>query len=108
MTGMIGDPSFKAAERALLTIDQVEANVAGIREQLAKFLDFGSVTAQARLLNNAEWLMKLGAIEFMRDVGKHFTVNAMMAKESVKRRIESEEGITYTEFSYALLQRSEE
>ena len=103
-TGLIGDPSFKAAERALLTIDQVDANVAGIREQLARFLDFGSGAAQARLLNNADWLMKLGAIEFMRDVGKHFTVNAMMAKESVKRRLEGTEGISYTEFSYPLLQ----
>ena len=103
-TGLIGDPSFKAAERALLTIEQVEANVAGLREQLARFLDFGSGPARARLLNNAEWLMTLGAIEFMRDVGKHFTVNAMMAKESVKRRVEGAEGISYTEFSYPLLQ----
>ena len=103
-TGLIGDPSFKAAERALLTLDQVEANVAGIREQLARFLDFESGATQARLVNNAEWLMKLGAIEFMRDVGKHFTVNAMMAKESVKRRVEGVEGISYTEFSYPLLQ----
>jgi len=103
-TGLIGDPSFKAAERALLTIDQVEANVAAIRQQLARFLEFESTTAVARLVNNAEWLMKLGAIEFMRDVGKHFTVNAMMAKESVKRRVEGSEGISYTEFSYPLLQ----
>ncbi len=103
-TGLIGDPSFKAAERALLTLDQVEANVAGIREQLARFLDFERGATQARLVNNAEWLMKLGAIEFMRDVGKHFTVNAMMAKESVKRRVEGVEGISYTEFSYPLLQ----
>jgi tyrosyl-tRNA synthetase len=63
-TGLIGDPSFKAAERALLTLDQVEANVAGIREQLARFRDFESGATQARLVNNAEWLMKLGAIEF--------------------------------------------
>src|SRR5688572_30578284 len=103
-TGLIGDPSFKAAERALLTIDQVEANVAGIREQVARFLDFERDTAQARLVNNAEWLMNLGAVEFMRDVGKHFTVNAMLAKESVKRRVEGAEGISYTEFSYPLLQ----
>ena len=103
-TGLIGDPSFKAAERTLLTIEQVEANVAGIRKQLARFLDFESSTARARLVNNAEWLIKLGAIEFMRDVGKHFTVNAMMAKESVKRRVEGAEGISYTEFSYPLLQ----
>jgi len=103
-TGLIGDPSFKTAERALLTVEQVEANVEGIRRQLARFLDFESATAPARLLNNAEWLTKLGAIEFMRDVGKHFTVNAMVARESVKRRMESDEGISYTEFSYPLLQ----
>jgi tyrosyl-tRNA synthetase len=103
-TGLIGDPSFKATERALLTVEQVEAHVAGIRGQLARFLDFDSSAAPARLLNNAEWLTALGAIEFMRDVGKHFSVNAMMAKESVKRRIEGDEGISYTEFSYPLLQ----
>jgi tyrosyl-tRNA synthetase len=99
-TGLIGDPSFKAAERALLTAEQVEANIAGIRSQFSRFIDFETTTAAARLLNNAEWLADLGAIEFMRDVGKHFTVNAMMAKESVKRRLE----ISYTEFSYQLLQ----
>ena len=103
-TGLIGDPSFKATERALLTIEQVEANVERIRGQLARFLDFERAEAPARLVNNAEWLAKLGAIEFMRDVGKHFSVNAMMAKESVKRRVDSEEGISYTEFSYPLLQ----
>jgi tyrosyl-tRNA synthetase len=103
-TGLIGDPSFKATERALLTIEQVEANVDGIRPQLARFLDFESAGAPARLVNNAEWLVRLGAIEFMRDVGKHFSVNAMMAKEAVKRRVEGDEGISYTEFSYPLLQ----
>ncbi len=103
-TGLIGDPSGKTAERQLLTTEQVEANVEGIRRQLARFLDFESAIMPARLNNNAEWLTKLGAVEFMRDVGKHFSVNAMLAKESVKRRIESEEGISYTEFSYALLQ----
>ena len=103
-TGLIGDPSGKALERQLLTVEQVEANVEGIRRQLARFLDFDSTTAPARLLNNAEWLTTLSAISFMRDVGKHFSVNAMLAKESVKRRIESDEGISYTEFSYALLQ----
>jgi tyrosyl-tRNA synthetase len=103
-TGLIGDPSGKTAERQLLTLEHVEKNVEGIRAQLARFLDFESTTAPARLVNNAEWLTKLGAIEFMRDVGKHFTVNAMLAKESVKRRIESDEGLTYTEFSYSLLQ----
>jgi tyrosyl-tRNA synthetase len=103
-TGMIGDPSGKTVERQLLSAEQVEANVEGIRSQLTRFLDFQSSNTPARVVNNAEWLTRLGAIEFMRDVGKHFTVNAMLAKESVKRRIESEEGITYTEFSYSLLQ----
>src|SRR5512138_143579 len=103
-TGMIGDPSGKATERTLLTVEQVEANVAGIRSQLARFLDFEDTSTPARLVNNAEWLTKLTAIEFMRDVGKYFTVNYMLAKESVKRRSESDEGISYTEFSYLLLQ----
>ena len=103
-TGMIGDPSGKATERALLNVEQVEKNVEGIRGQLARFLNFDDTTTPARLVNNAEWLTKLSAIEFMRDVGKYFTVNYMLAKESVKRRSESDEGISYTEFSYLLLQ----
>jgi tyrosyl-tRNA synthetase len=103
-TGLIGDPSGKNAERQLLTVEQVHSNVDGIRAQLARFLDFDTTTAPARLVNNAEWLTKLSAVAFMRDVGKHFTVNAMLAKESVRRRIESEDGISYTEFSYSLLQ----
>ena len=103
-TGLIGDPSGKSAERQLMTVEQVETNLAGIRGQLERFLDFESKVAPARLVNNADWLTKLSAVDFMRDVGKHFTVNAMLAKESVKRRIESEDGITYTEFSYSLLQ----
>jgi tyrosyl-tRNA synthetase len=103
-TGLIGDPSGKTVERQLLTVEQVEANVEGIRGQFERFLDFESTVAPARLVNNAEWLTKLGAVEFMRDVGKYFSVNAMLAKDSVKRRIEGEEGITYTEFSYSLLQ----
>ena len=103
-TGLIGDPSGKTAERMLLTVDRVEENVRAIRAQLARFLDFEGGAHPARLVDNGDWLRTLGAIEFMRDVGKHFTVNAMLAKESVKRRIESEDGITYTEFSYSLLQ----
>ena len=103
-TGLIGDPSGKSTERQLLTPERVEENVEGIRKQVARFLDFDSSKNPARLVNNGDWLTKLGAIEFMRDVGKHFTVNAMLAKESVKRRIESEDGISYTEFSYSLLQ----
>ena len=103
-TGLIGDPSGKASERALLTREQVQANVAGIRTQLERFLDFDSKTNPAQLVDNAEWLTTLGAIDFMRDVGKHFTVNAMLAKDSVRKRIDSEEGISFTEFSYSLLQ----
>jgi tyrosyl-tRNA synthetase len=103
-TGLIGDPSGKTVERQLLTPAKVDENVAGIRRQLARFLDFDAAGNPARLINNAEWLTKLGAIEFMRDVGKHFTVNAMLAKDSVKRRLDGTEGISYTEFSYSLLQ----
>jgi len=103
-TGLIGDPSGKTAERQLLTWERVEENAKGIRAQLERFLDFEHPTNPARLVNNADWLTNLSAIEFMRDVGKHFSVNAMLARDSVKRRLESEEGITYTEFSYSLLQ----
>jgi len=103
-TGLIGDPSGKSVERQLMSFEQVEANVVGIRQQLSRFLDFDSKVAPARLVNNADWLTKLSAVDFMRDVGKHFTINTMLAKESVKRRLESEDGITYTEFSYSLLQ----
>lgn len=100
-TGMIGDPSGKRTERLLMTPEMVEANAAKIHDQLERFLDF-SGPAAARMRNNAEWLLPLTAIGFMRDVGKHFTVNYMMQKESVKARLE--EGISYTEFSYMLLQ----
>jgi tyrosyl-tRNA synthetase len=103
-TGLIGDPSGKTAERQLLTVERVEENVEAVRAQLARFLDFESTSAPARLVDNAEWLTRLSAIDFMRDVGKHFSVNAMLAKESVKRRLEADEGISYTEFSYSLLQ----
>jgi len=101
-TGLIGDPK-PTQERALLTLEQVEQNVVGIRAQLERFLDFSPGAHAARLVNNAEWLTRLGAIEFMRDVGKHFSVNAMIAKDAVRKRMEGE-GISYTEFSYALLQ----
>ena len=103
-TGLIGDPSGKSVERTLLTVEQVEANVASIHVQLSRFLDFDTASNPARLVNNADWLTRMSAMEFLRDVGKFFTVNAMLAKESVKRRIESEDGISYTEFSYSLLQ----
>ena len=102
-TGMIGDPSGKSAERQLITREQVEENVRGVREQLERFLDFDSPNA-ARVVDNADWLLSLDAIAFMRDVGKHFTVNYMLQKESVQTRLAGESGISYTEFSYMLLQ----
>jgi tyrosyl-tRNA synthetase len=103
-TGLIGDPSGKTTERQLMTRERVQENVQAVRAQLARFLDFESRINPARLVDNAEWLTALGAIEFMREVGKHFTVNSMLARESVKRRIDGEDGISYTEFSYVLLQ----
>ena len=103
-TGLIGDPSGKSAERNLLTLDEVRANAEGVRAQLTHFLEFGSAANAALLENNADWLTTVTAMEFLRDVGKYFTVNQMIAKESVKRRMESEDGISYTEFSYSLLQ----
>jgi len=103
-TGLIGDPSGKAVERTLQSQEDVEANVRGIRSQLERFLDFTAPANPARLVNNGEWLNAMSAMEFLRDVGKYFTVNYLLAKESVKRRIESEEGMSYTEFSYSLLQ----
>ena len=100
-TGMIGDPSGKTAERQLNTPEVVAANSRALRNQLEKFLDFSGANA-ARMRDNADWLSKLGAIDFMRDVGKHFTINYMMQKDSVQSRLES--GMSYTEFSYMLLQ----
>ncbi len=103
-TGMIGDPSGKAQERALLTLDQIAANVDGIRPQLAQLLDFSRPGNPARIVNNADWLASFDLLGFLRDTGKYFTVNYMLQKESVNRRLESEDGISYTEFSYLLLQ----
>ena len=103
-TGMIGDPSGKTAERTLQSPEQVAANVRAIRGELGRFLDFGASKNSARLVDNGEWLNSMTAMEFLRDVGKYFTVNYLLAKDSVKRRLDSEEGISYTEFSYSLLQ----
>ena len=100
-TGMIGDPSGKATERQLTTRETVAENARRIGVQLGRFLDFSGPRG-ALMRDNAEWLLSLGAVEFMRDVGKHFTVNFMLAKESVRSRMET--GISYTEFSYMLLQ----
>ena len=103
-TGMIGDPSGKTQERQLLSKEQIEFNVEGIRSQLSLFLDFEAKSNRAMLINNADWLAPIPMVDFLRDVGKHFTVNYMLAKESVKRRFEEGDGISFTEFSYMLLQ----
>ncbi|MBO9572985.1 MAG: tyrosine--tRNA ligase [Chitinophagaceae bacterium] len=104
-TGMIGDPSGKSDERNLLGEEQLAINVAGIRKQLSKFLDFNSSSPNgAVIVNNYDWFKGISFIDFLRDTGKHITVNYMMAKDSVKKRIESETGISYTEFAYQLMQ----
>jgi len=103
-TGLIGDPSGKAAERTLLTKADAERNIAGIGRQLAKFFDLSSAS-QGLLLNNAEWLLPLSLVDFMRDIGKHFSVNEMIKRDSVRTRLEErDQGISYTEFTYMLLQ----
>jgi len=102
-TGLVGDPSGKSHERNLLTEDALEKNLAGIKKQLEKFIDFGK--GQATLVNNADWFKSMSFLEFIRDVGKHLTVNYMMAKDSVKKRIDSGgEGMSFTEFTYQLVQ----
>ncbi|PYR50866.1 MAG: tyrosine--tRNA ligase [Acidobacteria bacterium] len=103
-TGMIGDPSGKSQERNLLSREVIEDNVAAIRVQLARFLDFDGGEDAARIVNNVDWLGTIDLLTFLREVGKHFTVSYMLQKESVNRRLESESGLSYTEFSYLVLQ----
>jgi tyrosyl-tRNA synthetase len=103
-TGMIGDPGGRSAERNLLDRETLEANVASIKGQLSMLLDFSPGPTQATLVNNADWTEPMGVLDFLRDVGKLMTVNQMIAKESVRSRIDSEHGISFTEFSYMLLQ----
>ncbi len=104
-TGMIGDPSGKSEERNLLTQEQLDINVAGIRKQLEKHLDFDAATPNAaELVNNFDWFRHISFIDFLRDAGKHITVNYMMAKDSVKKRFQGDIGISYTEFAYQLMQ----
>jgi tyrosyl-tRNA synthetase len=102
-TGMIGDPK-PTQERPLLSREDIDRNVAGIRPQLARLLDFDSTTNPARIVNNADWLASFDLLGFLRDTGKYFTVNYLLQKEAVSRRLENEEGISFTEFSYPLLQ----
>lgn len=104
-TGLIGDPSGKTEERRLLTREEAAYNQQGIRAQLEHFLDFETARNPARMVNNLDWLEQLSMLDFLREVGKHFSVNGLLRKESVRRRLENEEtGISYTEFSYSLLQ----
>jgi len=98
-TGMVGDPSGKSKERNLLSAGELQANVEGVRNQIETFLG-----PEVKVVDNGEWLSRLNLVEFLRDIGKHFSVNVMLARESVKRRIASEQGISYTEFSYMILQ----
>ena len=102
-TGMVGDPSGKSEERKLLTREDLQRNIDGVRRQLGRFLDFGGGAAE--LVDNYEWFQGYGYLDFLRDIGKHFSVNMMMSKESVRARLEDrEQGISYTEFSYMLIQ----
>ncbi|HWU88510.1 MAG TPA: tyrosine--tRNA ligase [Kofleriaceae bacterium] len=103
-TGMIGDPSGKSDERNLLDDATLATNLAGIRTQLSRLLDFDDPVTGAAMTNNADWTRGIGYLEFLRDIGKHLTINYMMAKDSVKSRLEGDSGISYTEFSYMLLQ----
>jgi len=103
-TGMIGDPSGRSAERNLLSAETIAYNVEQIKGQLASILDFEVKSNPARIVNNMDWLSQISMIAFLRDVGKHFTVNYMTAKDSVQSRLEREDGLSYTEFSYMLLQ----
>lgn len=104
-TGMVGDPSGKSEERNLLNEDILQKNVAGVRKQIEKILDFSPARQNAaEIVNNYDWFKEMGFIDFLRDVGKHITVNYMMSKDSVRKRIEGETGISYTEFAYQLMQ----
>ena len=103
-TGMVGDPSGKSSERNLLTREQLAHNIAAIKTQLSRLLDFNAAANPARLVDNADWTAPVGLLDFLRDVGKYFSVNVMLAKDSVQSRLGSESGISYTEFSYQLLQ----
>ncbi|MEX2591951.1 MAG: tyrosine--tRNA ligase [Anditalea sp.] len=104
-TGMIGDPSFKSAERNLLDKETLDLNIASIKKQLGKFLNFGEIGGnQAELVNNYDWMSQFSFLDFIREVGKHITVNYMMSKDSVKRRLEEGNGLSFTEFTYQLIQ----
>ncbi|MDP9258761.1 MAG: tyrosine--tRNA ligase [Actinomycetota bacterium] len=106
-TGMVGDPGGRSEERTLLDSETLDRNTRAIKAQLSVFLDFEPGPCQARLVDNRDWTAPLGVLDFLRDVGKHVTVNYMLAKESVRSRVASEHGISFTEFSYMLLQAND-
>src|SRR5690606_17441192 len=100
--GMVGDPSGKSAERNLLSEEVLQHNVACVKKQLEKFLDFSA--GGAELVNNYDWFKDFKFLDFIRDVGKHITISYMMSKDSVKKRLESDAGLSFTEFTYQLVQ----
>ncbi|WP_417247668.1 tyrosine--tRNA ligase [Celeribacter sp.] len=103
-TTKVGDPSFRADERPLLTPDQIDDNISGMKQVFAKYLDYGDGPTDALMLNNAEWLDNLNYLEFLRDIGRHFSVNRMLSFESVKSRLDREQSLSFLEFNYMILQ----
>ena len=103
-TGMIGDPSFKDEARKLQTVEGIQENLAGIRRSFARYIDFGECEADARMVDNADWLLGLNYVEFLRDVGRHFSVNRMLSFDSVKLRLDREQSLSFLEFNYMILQ----
>ena len=103
-TGMVGDPSFKDEARKLMTVDTIQANIDGIKQVFSNYLEFGDGPTGALMLNNAEWLLPLNYLEFLRDVGQHFSVNRMLSFDSVKQRLDREQSLSFLEFNYMILQ----
>ncbi|MET0747230.1 MAG: tyrosine--tRNA ligase [Rhizobium sp.] len=103
-TGMVGDPSFKEESRQLMTVDTIESNIASIKQVFSNYLGYGEGKTDALMINNAEWLRSLNYLEFLRDVGRHFSVNRMLAFDSVKTRLEREQSLSFLEFNYMILQ----
>ncbi|MEL6522233.1 MAG: tyrosine--tRNA ligase, partial [Pseudomonadota bacterium] len=103
-TTKVGDPSFRSDERPLLGPEQIDANIAGMQRVFDRYLDYGDGQASAIMLNNAEWLDDLNYLEFLRDIGRHFSVNRMLSFESVKSRLDREQSLSFLEFNYMILQ----
>ena len=103
-TTKVGDPSFRADERPLMSAEQIDANIAGIRQVFDKYVEFGDASTDALMVNNAEWLDKLNYLDFLRDIGRHFSINRMLSFESVKSRLDREQSLSFLEFNYMILQ----